>query len=80
MIVFRDLLEKAPTDEDRLAMLMGKIDDIINSVVRQCGFDAFEEKVHSGRASGTLTPDEMTEAWQQTMVDYYGAEGEVFDS
>ena len=80
MIVFRDLLEKAPTDEDRLAMLMGKIDDIINSVVRQCGFDAFEEKVHSGRAAGTLTPDEMTEAWQQTMVDYYGAEGEVFDS
>ena len=50
MIVFRDLLAKAPTDEDRLAMLMGKIDDIINSVVRQCGFDAFEEKVHSKRA------------------------------
>ena len=37
MIVFRDLLAKAPSDEDRLAMLMGKIDDIINSVVRQCG-------------------------------------------
>ena len=42
MIVFRDLLAKAPSDEDRLAMLMSKIDDIINSVVRQCGFDAFE--------------------------------------
>jgi len=100
MIVFRDLLAKAPSDEDRLAMLMGKIDDIINSVVRQCGkfistlvwairltrrvlstgFDAFEEKVHSGRAAGTLTPDEMTEAWQETMVAYYGPEGEVFDS
>jgi len=44
------------------------------------GFDAFEEKVHSGRAAGTLTPDEMTEAWQETMVAYYGPEGEVFDS
>jgi oligoendopeptidase F len=80
MIVFRDLLAKAPSDEDRLAMLMGKIDDIINSVVRQCGFDAFEEKVHSKRAAGTLTPDEMTKAWQESMVEYYGEEGEVFDS
>ena len=80
MIVFRDLLEKSPSDEDRLAMLMGKIDDIINSVVRQCGFDAFEEKIHSKRAAGTLTPEEMTTAWQESMVEYYGKEGEVFDS
>ena len=80
MIVFRDLLAKASTDEDRLAMLMSKIDDIINSVVRQCGFDAFEDKVHSARAAGTLTPDEMTKAWEQTVVEYYGEEGEVFDS
>lgn len=80
MIVFRDLLAKASSDEDRLAMLMSKIDDIINSVVRQCGFDAFEEKVHSARGAGTLTPDEMTKAWQETMIGYYGKEGEVFDS
>ena len=80
MIVFRDLLEKSPSDEDRLAMLMGKIDDIINSVVRQCGFDAFEKKIHSKRAAGTLTPEEMTTAWQESMVEYYGKEGEVFDS
>ena len=80
MIVFRDLLEKSPSDEDRLVMLMGKIDDIINSVVRQCGFDAFEEKIHSKRAAGTLTPEEMTTAWQESMVEYYGKEGEVFDS
>ncbi|EEH60113.1 uncharacterized protein MICPUCDRAFT_10294, partial [Micromonas pusilla CCMP1545] len=80
MIVFRDLLAKASTDEDRLAMLMSKIDDIINSVVRQCGFDAFEDKVHSARAAGALTPDEMTKAWEQTVVEYYGEEGEVFDS
>jgi oligoendopeptidase F len=80
MIVFRDLLAKSPSDEDRLAMLMSKIDDIINSVVRQCGFDAFEEEVHSARGAGTLTPDEMTKAWQKTMKAYYGEEGEVFDN
>ena len=45
MIVFRDLLAKAPSDEDRLAMLMGKIDDIINSVVRQCGTLHFNSRM-----------------------------------
>ena len=61
-------------------MLMSKIDDIINSVVRQCSFDAFEAKVHSARAAGTLTPEEMTTAWQEVMCEYYGAEGDVYDS
>jgi oligoendopeptidase F len=80
MIVFRDLLEKTPSDEDRLAMIMSKVDDIINSVVRQCSFDKFEEKVHTLRAKGTVTPEEMSKAWRQVTVDYYGEEGEIFDS
>ena len=80
MIVFRDLLEKTPSDEDRLAMIMSKVDDIINSVVRQCSFDQFEEKVHNARANGTLTPEELATAWREVMVNYYGEEGEVFDS
>ena len=80
MIVFRDLLDRAPSDADRLQMIMGKCDDIINSVVRQCSFDAFEAKVHEKRQSGQVTPEEMTNAWQECMVDYYGAEGDVYDS
>lgn len=80
MIVFRDLLEKTPSDEDRLAMLMSKIDDIINSVVRQCSFDKFEEKVHTMRVKGTVTPEEMSKAWRECTIEYYGEEGEVFDT
>jgi len=80
MIVFRDLLEKTPSDADRLAMIMSKVDDIINSVVRQCSFDRFEEKVHSARANGQLTPEEMSTMWLECTKEYYGEEGEVFDS
>ena len=79
MIVFRDLLERAPSDQDRLQMIMGKCDDIINYVVRQCSFDAFEAKVHEKRQNGQVTPEEMTEAWKECMVDYYGEEGDVYD-
>ena len=80
MIVFRDLLEKTPSDEDRLAMIMSKVDDIINSVVRQCSFDKFEEKVHTMRAKGAVTPEEMSKAWRECTEEYYGKEGEIFDS
>jgi len=34
--------------------------------------------VHSARGTGTLTPDEMTKAWEATMRGYYGEEGEVY--
>mmetsp|Transcript_24878 Transcript_24878/g.34288 ORF Transcript_24878/g.34288 Transcript_24878/m.34288 type:complete len:677 (-) Transcript_24878:260-2290(-) len=80
MIVFRDLLGKTTTPEDRLVMLMGKIDDIVNSVVRQCSFDYFEEQVHVQRAGGQLAPEDFCKAWTKSCVDYYGEEGEVFDS
>lgn len=79
MIVFRDLLAKAPTKADRLAMLIEKIDDVVNSVVRQCSFDYFEELVHSSRVKGDVAPEEMCKLWQQAVVEYYGPEGEVFD-
>jgi len=80
MIVFRDLLAKAPSKEDRLAMLMSKIDDIVNSVVRQCSFDNYEQQVHEARAKGQLAPADFCQMWEKSVVDYYGAPGEIFDS
>eukprot|EP00958_Prasinococcus_capsulatus_P022115 scaffold3068_cov401-Prasinococcus_capsulatus_cf.AAC.49 len=80
MIVFRDLLDSAPSPAERLAMLMSKIDDIINSVVRQCSFDRFEELVHTSRKEGEVSHEDICKYWMQAVVQYYGEEGEVFDS
>jgi len=82
MIVFRDLLELASTPEERLSLLMSKIDDTINSVVRQCSFDRFEELAHSARENGELSTDELDAFWMQAMKEYYGVPGEdsPFDS
>eukprot|EP00922_Rhytidocystis_sp_ex-Travisia-forbesii_P022369 GHVS01032755.1.p1 GENE.GHVS01032755.1~~GHVS01032755.1.p1 ORF type:complete len:676 (+),score=94.39 GHVS01032755.1:222-2249(+) len=79
MIVFRDLLGKASTREERLAMLMGKIDEVINSVVRQCSFDRFEELVHTARQQGQIGDDTFDQLWMQATKEYYGEEGEVID-
>eukprot|EP00922_Rhytidocystis_sp_ex-Travisia-forbesii_P022370 GHVS01032756.1.p1 GENE.GHVS01032756.1~~GHVS01032756.1.p1 ORF type:complete len:675 (+),score=108.81 GHVS01032756.1:207-2231(+) len=79
MIVFRDLLGKASTKEERLGMLMGKIDEVINSVVRQCSFDRFEELVHTARQQGQIGDETFDQLWMQATKEYYGEEGEIID-
>lgn len=75
MIVFRDMLHACPSPAERLSMLMSKIDDVINSVVRQCSFDRFEERLHAARADGDLAPEDLTRMWQEVIVEYYGEAG-----
>ena len=69
MIVFRDLLDLAKTPEERLALLMSKIDDVIDSVARQCGFDRFEALAHTARENGELSSDELDAFWKQAMQE-----------
>lgn len=77
MIVFRDLLAQSCSKEEELTLLMSKIDDVVNSVVRQCSFDRFEELVHSARENGELSPDELDEYWMQALREYYGRESDA---
>eukprot|EP00539_Tryblionella_compressa_P011008 CAMPEP_0178782570 /NCGR_PEP_ID=MMETSP0745-20121128/3220_1 /TAXON_ID=913974 /ORGANISM="Nitzschia punctata, Strain CCMP561" /LENGTH=287 /DNA_ID=CAMNT_0020440019 /DNA_START=86 /DNA_END=949 /DNA_ORIENTATION=+ len=79
MILFRDLLAMAPTPQEKLTLLMSKIDDVINSVVRQCSFDRFEELAHTARANGELSSEELDAFWMQAMKEYYGTPGEDAD-
>lgn len=82
MIVFRDLLALSKSKEEKLSLLMSKIDDVINSVVRQCSFDRFEELAHTARANGELSSEELDAFWLQAIKEYYGTPGEdsPFDS
>jgi len=72
MIVFRDLLKMAESPAERLSLLMTKIDAVINSVVRQCSFDRFEELAHTARKEGELNTDELDKYWMQAVEEYYG--------
>ena len=44
-------------------MLAGKIEDALNTVVRQIAFVEFERRVHDARKEGELTADELGEIW-----------------
>ena len=67
MLVFQRLLKAEENPENRLAMLVGKIDDSIATVFRQVAMNRFEDRIHSERRSaGELTPERFGELWLET--------------
>ena len=57
MLTFRALLAQGRTAAERRAMLASKVEDMLNTVVRQIAFYSFERRVHTERRNGELTAD-----------------------
>ena len=76
MLTFRKMLEGAETKEQRKILLAGKVEDMINTVVRQIAFYDFECKLHAARAEGELTPDDINALWMSVQAESLG---EAFD-
>ncbi len=72
MLTFRALLAGAKTPAERKTLLAGKVEDMINTVVRQIAFYDFECKLHAARAQGELTPDDINALWMSVQADSLG--------
>lgn len=72
MLTFRKMLEKAKTKEERKVLLAGKVEDMINTVVRQIAFYDFECKLHAARADGELTPEDINALWMSVQAESLG--------
>ncbi|MCC6737354.1 MAG: M3 family oligoendopeptidase [Bauldia sp.] len=72
MLTFRALMEKATDPVLRRAMLAQKVEDMINTVVRQIAFYTFERKVHTERREGELTSDRLGEMWLEVQTESLG--------
>jgi oligoendopeptidase F len=72
MLTFRKLLDTAPDQATRKRLLAGKVEDMINTVVRQIAFYDFECKLHAARAEGELTPDQINEIWMSVQGESLG--------
>lgn len=72
MLTFRKLLDAAPNPAARKRMLAGKVEDMINTVVRQIAFYDFECKLHAARAEGELTPEQINEIWMSVQGESLG--------
>ncbi len=72
MLVFRAVLEKQSDPARRKAMLAGKVEDMLNTVVRQIAMYRFEETVHDERRGGELTADRLGEIWVSVQTEALG--------
>jgi oligoendopeptidase F len=72
MLTFRRLLDKTRDPVQRKAMLAAKVEDMINTVVRQIAFYAFERKVHLERRKGELTPESLCDLWMSVQAESLG--------
>ncbi|WP_282023585.1 M3 family oligoendopeptidase [Commensalibacter papalotli (ex Botero et al. 2024)] len=66
MLTFQSLLRSQKTPEQRRIMLSRKVEDMLNTVVRQIAFYQFERKVHEARQTNELLPDEIGNFWMET--------------
>ncbi|WP_291729478.1 M3 family oligoendopeptidase [Leisingera sp. F5] len=72
MLTFRKMLDGAETKEQRKVLLAGKVEDMINTVVRQIAFYDFECKLHAARSEGELTPDDINAIWMSVQAESLG--------
>lgn len=72
MLTFRALLDRTTDNRERKAMLAQKVEDMINTVVRQIAFYEFERKVHTARKAGELTSDDIGELWLSVQSESLG--------
>ncbi|MCK0138458.1 M3 family oligoendopeptidase [Aliiroseovarius sp. F47248L] len=79
MLTFRKLLSEAKNTAEKKVMLAGKVEDMINTVVRQIAFYDFECKMHDARADGELTPDQINDIWMSVQGESLGPAFDFMD-
>lgn len=71
-LVFERLLKTSISDKEKIAILSNKIEDSINTVIRQISFCDFENTIHKERARGELTTSKISSIWLETQRDSLG--------
>ena len=79
MLTFRKMLDGAETQDQRKVLLAGKVEDMINTVVRQIAFYDFECKLHEARRGGELTPEDINAIWMSVQGESLGPAFEFMD-
>ncbi len=77
MLTFRRLLSQTRNAKQRQALLAGKVEDMINTVVRQVAFYSFERAVHTERKNGELTAERLGQLWLSVQGESLGPAIEI---
>ncbi|HYM33464.1 MAG TPA: M3 family oligoendopeptidase [Candidatus Cybelea sp.] len=71
-LTFRALLAAETKPERRRVMLASKVEDMLNTVVRQVAFYEFERRIHDERQTRELTPERIGEHWLAVQSESLG--------
>ena len=72
MLTFQSILKNCKTETDKKNILRSKIEDMLNTVVRQISFFSFERLLHEQRISGELTVNQINNIWMETQSKSLG--------
>tara|TARA_R110000787_G_scaffold63679_3_gene143283 strand:- start:7295 stop:9103 length:1809 start_codon:yes stop_codon:yes gene_type:complete len=72
MLTFRAILDGEPDAAKRRVLLAGKVEDMLNTVVRQIAFHTFETRLHDARRNGELTSEAISDIWMATQSESLG--------
>lgn len=72
MLTFQAMLDATTDAKARRAMLASKVEDMINTAVRQVAFYEFERKVHDARRDGEVSAKQLSEIWFAVQGDSLG--------
>ncbi len=72
MLTFRALLDAAPNPRERMILLASKVEDMLNTVVRQIAFYEFELRFHAKRRMGELTAEDIGTMWLDVQRESLG--------
>ena len=72
MLTFRALLAQEKDPVQRRALLAGKVEDMLNTVVRQIAFHDFERQVHDARKAGELSQEQICDIWLKVQKESLG--------
>ena len=72
MLTFQSLLRATKGEMSRKALLASKVEDMLNTVVRQIAFYEFEEKVHEERRLGEIDPERLGDIWMSVQKESLG--------
>lgn len=72
MLTFRSMLDKTTDKKQRFSMLSSKVEDMLNTVVRQIAFYTFEREVHTARKQGELKTEQLNDIWLKVQTESLG--------
>lgn len=72
MLVFQSMLNNAKTDDEKIALLAMKVNDMINTAIRQIAFHFFETRAHEERQKGELSSERLNQIWLEEMKESLG--------